>query len=66
MMDSQVNAVARHFGFNVASIESLTEGLIHKTYKTIAVDRQAIILQQVNTTVFTSPEKIIQNYKQPP
>lgn len=63
MLESQVNEIAIHFGFNAASIESLTEGLIHKTYKVTSADGHAIILQQINTSVFTDPKKIIENYQ---
>ncbi|HEU5291812.1 MAG TPA: aminoglycoside phosphotransferase family protein [Cyclobacteriaceae bacterium] len=64
MMDAQVKEVAKHFGFNPVSIESLTEGLIHKTYKVVFEDGRIIILQQINTTVFTEPKKITRNYQQ--
>src|SRR5688572_25464671 len=62
-MESQVKAVARHFGLNAASIESLTEGLIHQTYKVTSAEGHACILQQINTSVFTDPQKITENYQ---
>jgi Ser/Thr protein kinase RdoA (MazF antagonist) len=62
-MESPVKDVATHFGFNVQSIKSLTEGLIHKTYQVGGTGSQSIILQQVNTSVFTNPHHIIANYQ---
>jgi Ser/Thr protein kinase RdoA (MazF antagonist) len=62
-MDIQVKEVARHFGLNAASFESLTEGLIHQTYKVASATGHNLILQQVNTSVFTDPQKITANYK---
>lgn len=62
-MESQVKIVANYFGPDATSIESLTEGLIHKTYKVVFADGSTIILQQVNTSVFTNPKKIIENYQ---
>lgn len=62
-MDNQVKEIAKHFGSPPSSIESLTEGLIHKTYKVSFADGLTIILQQVNTAVFTDPKKIIRNYQ---
>jgi Ser/Thr protein kinase RdoA (MazF antagonist) len=63
MQENQINDIAKHFGFHSVSTESLTEGLIHKTYKVTSGDGQAMILQQINTSVFTDPEKIIENYQ---
>jgi Ser/Thr protein kinase RdoA (MazF antagonist) len=62
-MERQVRNVARHFGLIAASIESLTEGLIHQTYKVTSTAGQTLILQQVNTSVFTEPQKITENYQ---
>lgn len=62
-MENFVLGVAEQFGFEGTSAESLTEGLIHKTYKITSADGSAIILQQINTSVFTDPTKIIENYQ---
>src|SRR5688572_25083496 len=63
MLESHTIDVAKNFGFNTASIESLTEGLIHKTYKAVSAEGHTIILQQINSSVFTDPKKIIENYQ---
>lgn len=52
---------AQHFGLNTPFFEELTDGLIHKTFKATENNR-AVILQQVNTTVFTNAEQIAHNY----
>ena len=62
-MESQVKIVANYFGPDATSIESLTEGLIHKTYKVVFADSSTIILQQINTSVFADPKKVIENYQ---
>jgi hypothetical protein len=61
-MNPKIVDVARQFGCNPVSVESLTEGLIHQTYKATTVDGITIILQQVNTSVFKEPDLIINNY----
>lgn len=53
---------ARVFGINHPTIEVLHSGLIHNTYK-IQEGKRAIVLQHINTLVFTEPEKIIRNYQ---
>jgi len=62
-MEIQIKSVANYFGSDPVSIESLTEGLIHKTYKVIFADGSTIILQQINTSVFADPKKVIENYQ---
>ena len=62
-MEASIVHASRQFGYNPTSIESLTEGLIHSTYKVTAADGSVVILQQVNTSVFKNPEEVISNYK---
>lgn len=54
---------AERFGFYQPFFESLTDGLIHKTYKVTANNRSAI-LQQINVHVFNDVDSVIHNYKQ--
>jgi Ser/Thr protein kinase RdoA (MazF antagonist) len=61
MNERSIHKAAEAFGFNLPEAELLTSGLIHNTYKLSEGDR-AIVLQQINTSVFTEPEKIIRNY----
>ncbi len=63
VMERQVIDAAKYFGYELVFVESLTEGLIHKTYKVSSSGNRTIILQQVNTNVFNNPEKIIKNYQ---
>lgn len=53
---------AEQFGLNTPFFEALTDGLIHQTFKATENNR-AIILQQVNTQVFTDVQRIIENYQ---
>src|ERR1700730_6140757 len=53
--------VANQFGLKNASIEPLGDGIIHFTYKA-AANGNAIVMQQINTKVFTKPEVLIDNY----
>lgn len=62
-MEASVVHAARQFGHNPTSVESLTEGLIHSTYKITDANGTAIILQQVNTSIFKKPEGVITNCK---
>lgn len=57
-----VALAASHFGLMDAVFETLTDGLIHGTYKA-SVPGKSIILQQINTSVFKRPAQIISNYK---
>lgn len=62
--DSQVAAAvraARAFGMTNATLEVISEGLIHHTYKAVSGNFM-MVLQQINTQVFPEPEKIISNY----
>lgn len=60
-METVVVAAAR-FGFYEPIFETLTDGLIHKTYK-VTANTKSIILQQVNTNVFKNPEQVVRNYQ---
>jgi Ser/Thr protein kinase RdoA (MazF antagonist) len=63
MNEHSIRYAAAAFGFNQPEAELLTSGLIHNTYK-LSEGNRAIVLQQINTSVFTEPEKIIHNYIQ--
>lgn len=52
---------ARAFGLPDATIEVISEGLIHRTLLATS-DKRQLILQQINTQVFPKPEKLISNY----
>lgn len=52
---------ADKFGFYTPFFETLTDGLIHKTYK-VTANNQSAILQQVNNHVFQHPEHVVENY----
>src|SRR6187402_986444 len=62
-MNAQAAAAAIHFGCDVFSMENLSEGLIHKTYKIISKNGDACILQLVNSSVFQNPKILNTNYK---
>jgi thiamine kinase-like enzyme len=62
-MENVALRVSGQFGFDGVSVESLTEGLIHQTYKVTSLNGSSIILQQVNTNVFTNANLIVENYK---
>ena len=52
---------AEAFGLTNPTLEMISEGLIHRTYKA-ASGNCILLLQQINTQVFPEPEKIISNY----
>ena len=56
-----VRKVAKEFGLSNPSIEPLGSGIIHHTFKAEG-EAQALVLQQINTNVFTKPEALIDNY----
>lgn len=56
-----VKKVAKEFGLENPSIEPLGGGIIHHTFKAEGAI-QSIVLQQINTSVFTRPEALIDNY----
>lgn len=60
-METVVRAAER-FGFHASFFESLTDGLIHQTYK-VTLGNKSIVLQQVNGKVFTDIKLVINNYK---
>ncbi|QOI96363.1 MAG: aminoglycoside phosphotransferase family protein [Flammeovirgaceae bacterium] len=57
-----IRRAAQAFGYNQPELELLTSGLIHTTYK-VTEGNKALVLQQINTAVFTEPDKIVNNYK---
>ncbi|MCK6616063.1 MAG: aminoglycoside phosphotransferase family protein [Cyclobacteriaceae bacterium] len=62
MNERIIRRAAQAFEYNQPELELLTSGLIHNTYKVTEGDK-AIVLQQINTAVFTEPQKIVSNYK---
>src|SRR5688572_26517841 len=55
---------AAQFGTGEPLIESLGEGLIHRTYKVNFPGNDVpIVLQCINQTMFPQPENIINNYR---
>ena len=56
-----IKKVATAFGLDNPSIEALGSGIIHHTFKAESAV-QALVLQQLNTNVFTKPEALIDNY----
>ncbi len=56
-----IRKVAREFGLDNPSIEPLGAGIIHHTFKAES-DVQSLVLQQINTNVFSKPEALIDNY----
>ena len=53
--------VATGFGVRNAKVEALGHGLIHHTYLA-GHNGRAIVLQQINTSVFADPQALIGNY----
>ena len=59
-----IQKAAVQFGIGEPSIESLGEGLIHRTYKvSFPTNEVPIVLQCINQTNFPQPENIINNYR---
>jgi len=58
---TSIKRIAKDFGLNNASIEALGGGIIHHTFKA-ETDAHSIVLQQINTNVFTKPEALVDNY----
>jgi len=56
-----VKEVAREFGLENPSVEPLGGGIIHHTFKA-ETPMHAIVLQQINTNIFTKPDALIDNY----
>ena len=64
MKPQTIEKAAVQFGIGQPLIESLGEGLIHRTYKvTFPGNDEAIVLQCINQTMFPQPENIINNYR---
>ena len=59
-----VQKAAAQFGIGEPLIESLGEGLIHRTYKVYySGNENPVVLQCINQTMFPQPENIINNYR---
>lgn len=59
-----IQKAAAQFGIGEPVIESLGEGLIHRTYKvSYPGNAKPIVLQCLNQTMFPQPENIINNYR---
>lgn len=64
MKSETIEKAAVQFGTGEPLIESLGQGLIHRTYKvTFPGNDEAIVLQCINQTMFPQPENIINNYR---
>jgi Ser/Thr protein kinase RdoA (MazF antagonist) len=64
MKPQTIQKAAAQFGLGESRIESLGEGLIHRTYKVnFPGDDFPIVLQCINQTMFPQPENIINNYR---
>jgi hypothetical protein len=56
-----IKKVAKEFGLDNPTIEPLGAGIIHHTFKAES-DVQSLVLQQLNTNIFTKPEALVDNY----
>src|SRR5918993_282629 len=64
MKQQRILKAAAQFGIGEPEIESLGNGLIHRTYKvSYGGTDEAIVLQCLNQTMFPQPENIINNYR---
>ena len=64
MKQITIQKAAAQFGKGEPLIESLGEGLIHRTYKVNFPGNEVpIVLQCINQTMFPQPENIINNYR---
>jgi hypothetical protein len=64
MKQLTIQKAAAQFGTGEPKIESLGEGLIHRTYKvSYGSNSGQIVLQCINQTMFPQPENIINNYR---
>ncbi len=61
MNESRIRQAAHAFGISRPDIKLLTSGLIHNTYN-VSGNKKSIVLQQINTAVFSEPGEIISNY----
>ncbi len=59
----EVNQLLQVFGLSSScrAAESISEGLLHQTYKITTADQHAYILQRFNTSVFEKPEEVASN-----
>ena len=64
MKQQTIQKAAAQFGHGEPHIESLGEGLIHRTYKVNFPGNDVpLVLQCINQTMFRQPENIINNYR---
>jgi hypothetical protein len=54
---------AKQYGNDVSGITPLGSGLINQTWLVRYADRAPLVLQRLNTSAFTEPQKIIRNYR---
>jgi hypothetical protein len=57
----EIKGIAKQFGLDNPSVAPLGSGIIHHTYK-VESEVRAIVLQKINTNIFTKPEALIDNY----
>jgi Ser/Thr protein kinase RdoA (MazF antagonist) len=57
---NQLNTIANSFGWTNLQCATITSGLINHTWKIMA-DQGVFVLQRINTSIFTAPEKIDAN-----
>ena len=62
MKESIIEKAAIKYGNDLIKFSTLSEGLIHKTYKVVFKESSPILLQCINKNIFSNPEKIIENY----
>jgi len=62
MKESTIEKAAINYGKDLVKINTLSEGLIHKTYKVTYKETATVLLQCINKNIFSEPEKIIENY----
>lgn len=61
--EKEIKYAASQFGLKVITqVETLGDGLIHSTYK-VGTEKNSIILQQINHSVFKEPETLTTNYE---
>ena len=63
MKQSNLQKAASQFGNGIPEIESLGQGLIHRTFKvSFSGNSKPVVLQCINERTFSLPENIIHNY----
>jgi hypothetical protein len=56
---------ANQFGIDVVDgVDVIGDGLIHQTYKVVSANKEGtLVLQQINTRIFSEPNKLVENYQ---